>query len=926
MNKLLFLLAAILLPGFGLRAQLLLVQGTVKDAGTGRGIPNAHVDAQLADTYTDENGRFELELAADLTDIRLTIFHPDYEQLQKTVTVKEFEVIDLGDILLKPADADEEDTRLELGTITLEDLESQEESSQEVSGLLTASRDLFVSTAAYTFGSARFRIRGYDSENTTISLNGVPVNRLENGRPYWSAWGGLNDVTRNRHTQVGLAPMGYSFNGIGGATTIDTRALSQRKQLRVSYSSSNRSYRNRLMATWSSGPLKNGWAVSVSGSRRWAQEGYVEGTFYDAWSYFLSIDKKFGESQRLNLTVLGAPIRRGRSTAAIAELYQLTGTHYYNSYWGFQNGKKRNSRVSTIHQPIAILRHDWNFGKNGLLTTAVSFQTGRNGSTALDWYDARDPRPNYYRYLPSFLDDGPMKELVTQAWINDQTVQQLDWDELYQVNYESYEEIENANGTGETVAGRRSKYILEERRYDSKELNFQSLFQMPFGKRLDVSAALGYRMYQGDNYKLVNDLLGGEFYVDINRFAERDFPDNPDAAQNDLNNPNRILKVGDRFGYDYNPNIHKAYSWAQLVYHLPRIDFSLGAQVSNTRFWREGDMKSGLFPDNSFGKSEVQSFLNYGVKGGLLLKINNRNYLSAYGAYLTRAPFFRNAYLSPRTRDQIVEGLSSEEITSGELNYIYRAPALKFRATGFYTKFRNGTRVMSFFNDEEIASDIGDETISLGFVNFALTKIGKRHMGAEIAVEWHPTSFLELDAVAAIGQYIYDTRPTATIVTDNNPSVFVKDRTIYLQNYYLPGMPQSAYTLGLRYNSKKYWFATFNLNYFDGVWLDVNPNRRTEEAVSTLRPGSDAWKAILGQDRGEPAVTLDFFGGKSFKFGDYFIYLNLGVSNILDNQDFITGGYEQLRFDFASQDPGRFPNRYYFYYGRTYFLNISFRM
>ncbi len=925
MNRILLSLAA-LLPALGLHAQLLLVQGTVLNAETGKPVPKAHVDTRLADTYTDENGKFELELAADIREIQLSVFHPDYERFEKIIFVQEFEVIDLGELKLKPLAQHEGESRLELGTITLEDLEAQEGSAQEVSGLLTASRDIFVSAAAYTFGPARFRIRGYDSENTTIYLNGVPVNRLENGRPYWSAWGGLNDVTRNRRTQVGLAPMDFSFHGIGGATSIDTRALSQRKQLRVSYSSSNRSYRNRAMITWSSGPLKNGWGVSLSGSRRWAREGYVPGTFYDAWSYFMSIDKKFGESQRLNLTVLGAPIRRGRSTAAIAELYELTGSNYYNSYWGYQNGKKRNSRVSTIHQPIVVLRHDWKIGENGLLTTALSAQAGRNGSTALDWYDARDPRPNYYRYLPSFLDEGIMRDLVAQAWQTNERVQQLDWDAMYRVNYESYDEVENANGTGETVSGRRSKYIVEERRYDSKELNFQSLLQLPVGKHLDFSSAVGYRVYQGDNYKLVDDLLGGEFYVDINRFAERDFPDNPDAAQNDINTPNRILGEGDRFGYDYDPNIHKAYGWVQTVYHLPRIDFSLGLEASHTRFWREGDMRNGLFPDHSFGKSEVQSFFNYGIKGGVLLKIDNRNYLSSYGAYLTRAPFFRNAYLSPRTRDQLVDGLQSEEITSGELSFIHRSPKVKFRATGFYAKFRNGIRVMSFFNDEEIAGETGDETISLGFVNFALTNIGKRHMGAELAIEWHPTSFLEIDAVAAIGQYIYDTRPTATIVTDNNPSVFVRNRTIYMENYYLPGMPQSAYTLGLRYNSRKYWFATFNLNYFEGVWLDVNPNRRTAEAIGNLRPQSDAWNAILAQDRGAPAMTLDFFGGKSFKFGNYFLYINLGVSNILDNQDFITGGYEQLRFDFETQDPQRFPNRYYYYYGRTYFLNLSFRL
>ncbi|MCD4697407.1 MAG: TonB-dependent receptor plug domain-containing protein, partial [Bacteroidales bacterium] len=170
-------------------------------------------------------------------------------------------------------------------TVFAEDLESDDQ-AQDIGGLLQSSRDIFVSTAGYVFGQTRFKIRGYSSENTDVLINGIRVNDFATGRPYWSSWGGLNDATRNKEIETGIASSNYAFGGIGGVTNMITRASTYRKQVKFTYSSTNRSYRNRLMFLYSTGLMENGWAIIASGSRRWANEGYVEGTFYDAWGYF----------------------------------------------------------------------------------------------------------------------------------------------------------------------------------------------------------------------------------------------------------------------------------------------------------------------------------------------------------------------------------------------------------------------------------------------------------------------------------------------------------------------------------------------------------------------------------------------------------------------------------------------------------------
>ncbi|MDP4282452.1 MAG: TonB-dependent receptor, partial [Bacteroidota bacterium] len=292
------------------------------------------------------------------------------------------------------------DNAPEISTITL-DLED-ENKEQNVSGLLRSSEDIFVSTAGYTFGSMYYRIRGYNSENSEVMINNLSISDAENGRIVWSNWGGLNDAMRNKEVFNCLSPTSYSFSDIGGLTYINTRASQYRKQLKLTYSYTERSYRNRVMLTYSSGLLKNGWAITFSGSRRWSDEGYVKGTFYDAWSYFLGLEKKFGTQHSLALTVFGAPTKRGQQSASVQEAYDLAGSNYYNPNWGYQNGKVRNAKIKNFHEPFFQLSHYWDINDKTKLTTTAGFMFGKDSWSGLTWYNAPDPRPDYYRYLPSY--------------------------------------------------------------------------------------------------------------------------------------------------------------------------------------------------------------------------------------------------------------------------------------------------------------------------------------------------------------------------------------------------------------------------------------------------------------------------------------------------------------------------------------------
>ncbi len=910
------------------------ITGTVLDERSGDPVTGAEVRALGETATTDAFGGFELKVAvAQGQTILLTIAQDGYRSHEEELTSNGSGYLNAGRIRIQGSGSIDQTITDELiPTITLssDDLEGGSGGAQNISGVLTASRDAFVSAAAFTFGPARFNIRGYDAQYTNILMNGVPVNDLETGRVFWSSWGGLNDVMRNRSNVIGLGTASFYYGGVGGTSAIDTRASNQRKQLRVSYAVSNRTYRNRLMATYNTGMMESGWAVSLSASRRWAEEGYIDGTFYDAYSYFLSVDRKVNDQHTLNLTAFGSPVRRGKITGAVQELYDLAGTNYYNANWGYQNGEKRNARVQDIHQPMVILRHDWNITENLNLSTSLAHMTGRTGNSALDWYEGPDPRPNYYRYLPSFI-EGPQAAVVEDLLRNNESARQINWDQMYQINYNSFQTIEDANGiAGNTVSGRRSQYIIEDRRTDVTRSSFNTTLEAFLNDRVTIHGGLTYQQQETENYKLIDDLLGGEFYIDIDRFAE--FDSSGAFIQNNVDVPNRIIREGDRFGYDFTYHIQQASAWMQMDVSLPRVDFFVAAQGGNSRFWREGNVANGKFPTTSAGDSERLSFGEYAAKAGVTYKLDGRNYILLNGAYQARSPYVRDAFVSPRTRNQQVDNLTQEKILSVEGGYLLRSPNIKARAIGYYTRFQDQIYNRSFFLDNAIRTDDGTRG---GFVNYIMNGINTEHMGVELAVEAKITPALRASAVAAIGQYIYTNRPTATVYLDQLAAQ-VSEQTVYIQNFYVAGTPQQAYTFGLSYNSPDYWFANINFNYFNQTYLDFYPERRTTAAVSyvddpqvqqeVVTPDSPLWNEIIDQEKVPTAFTIDFFGGKSFKFNDVYLYLNVGVSNVLDKQDFITGGYEQFRFDFEGKDVGRFPSNYFYLFGRTYFVNLALRL
>ena len=797
--------------------------------------------------------------------------------------------------------------------------------SNFIPSLLHSSQDVYQSNTSYNFGIVFFRNRGYDSQYQEICLNGFMMNSLVTGRASFSQWGGLNHVVRWPERIIDMNPATFTFGNVGGATNYDLRASGYRKQVRASYTISNRSYNHRLMATAASGVMKGGWSIVGSLSARFGDEiSYARrqtGLSYTGFSAFLGIEKKFNSEHALNLTAFVSPTERGVQAGAVQETFELTKSNYYNPNWGWYQGKRRNARMRTVIEPAIFLTHYFTPKSNKYsITTTVATTFGRNNYTSLNWHDVPDPRPDYYKYLPSYqlsAGDTAMYFDYRNAWLTNEGTRQIDWYKMYEVNQRAkYSTDSLGNPTP-----KRAQYMVENRVIDHFELGGTSNLVIDINHNIKLSAGIDVRGLRQHNYKTINDLLGGAYWLDEDKFSEGTQPDSLNVKYNNLNKKNDTLHEGDKFGYDYNFLIYSQKAWALLNFTYPKIDFHIGGQIGANEMWRVGFMKNGRFPDNSEGKSGVKAFIEGGAKVGLTYKISGRNYLVLNGQFINTSPSVLNSFLAPRIRNTYAQDIKTEKIAGADFSYIMKYPFMKMRVSFYFTQFYDKTKVVSFYSDNEAT-----------MVNDVIVGMEQRHLGVELGAEFKLGSMFTLFLAGNFGDYRYSNNPVFYTNYENGTDLLEfgqidNKQKVYWKNYFVAGSPQVAGTVGIKFNHD-YWWVTINANYFDRIFCDINPDRRTSLASGYFNHNDpiqkQQYKDITEQTRLKRQFTLDVSVSKSWRIKRYTIGFNINVTNITNNKKLITRAWENYRFDYKGMNPEKYPNFYGYASGTTFFAGFNF--
>lgn len=844
-------------------------------------------------------------------------------------------------------------TGADQGLAVLSSAGDDENTSQSSTvGLLQSSQDVFNRTASFDLGAYWFRPRGIDGRSSDIMFNGISMVGANDGNVDFINWGGLNEITRYPDIASNHSPSEYGFGGVGGVAYKNTMASDYRKGSQLTYSMTNRNYRNRLSYRFSSGMSKSGWAFTGMVARRWAEEGIQEGTFYDALGIYLGIEKKLSDNHTITLNAMGSPYKRSTSSPNTQEVYDYRDVHY-NSYWGWQDGHKRSERIKKGFMPVIQLSDYLKIGKNATLSTTLSYQFGTEKGSRLDWYKATNPSPQYYKNLPSyyqqlkvvrptFSDDyqNRLDERVDWWTNNNSEYTQINWNDLYQKNYSK----KNSSDGDQSAA-----YWLVDDINEDKIWNASTRFTYNFSDNSKLILNASYQNYYSEQYREVNDLLGADYALNRDGFAK-----DKDGGSFNLLDPNDRKVVGDKINYDYIYRRQEAKFNPGFKFKTGNFDVFVSGLLSYSTSSREGLFSHYLYK-NSYGKSGDQNFWNYGLKGQLTYRINGRNFLVYNGAYFTQAPFMNDLFINARVSNVVAPNIKSTIYNANDLSYVISTPVVKMRLTGYLVDTKNDTNVQRFFADGiklTAVDDSGAESVTQStFVNQIMSNVEKRNIGAEFGLQVKVTPTLTLNGLASYGQYTYQNNPNVYLIADAsgvlnevvNGQVITKNYkdlgVSHLKNYKSGGTPQEAYTVGFRYNSPKYWWIGGNWNYLGNNYLDPSPALRTENFVqnpNTHAPYEDldkeSLKSLLTQHKLPSANFINLNAGKSWLIGKYYFMISATVNNILNNRNYITGGFEQTRDvnfrglneDVSSGYPNFAPKLWYTQ-GRSYFINAQVR-
>ena len=775
-------------------------------------------------------------------------------------------------------------------TFTEAQLGEDDDMSQNVT-ILTSNTNVFASEQGYTFSPTRFRYRALSQKYNDIYVNGALMNDLESGQFRYSNVGGINYVTRNLDTSLPFEENNFSMTNIGGSNNYNFRASQVAAGSRLTLSAANRNYTARAAYTFGTGVLNSGWAFAGLVCYRWANPGYVEGTFYNSLSYYFGVQKLMG-NHSLSLSTWGNPTERASQGAATDESYWIANNRQYNPYWGYQNGKVRNSRVINDFAPSAVFTWDWNINRTTRLTTTLHGKYSMYKSTRLNYNNADNPQPDYWKNLPSSyydvwdVDDtnnrteqGLSDFLSAYNYLKDnKEARQIDWDRLYAANRNAM------------VQGADAMYFVEAKHNDNLYLTLASTLHKQLTNKSYYNLGFSLGQNTGSHYKTMDDLLGANAYHNINTYALGNYGSADDKVQYDLNHPNQVIGEDDTFGYDYDLIARRGQVWGNYVENFGALRYSVSGKLGYDDMQRDGKMRNGMFADYSYGKSKTAKFVSGGGKFNSTLNIGGGNTLLFGVGYEHRAPQITTAFVSPEMNNDFVTNLRNERIFSSEIGYQFLNSRFHINLNAFYNYLSNVTEWQNFYFD-----DINS------FSYVSMTGIRKKYYGVEAGIDYKVSTTFRVRLIGAMMEG--KNANNAKVRYLNSTKAIYVDDIVMNKGMHEASTPLTAASLILSYNSGG-WFIDLKGNYYDRIYLSYSPSYRYQSTLTTMgNVNNDGTYDVPAQAEGNGGFMLDASIGKSYRLkGGRQLSINLSLTNILNNIDICTGGYEQSRSDYTVKE------------------------
>lgn len=750
---------------------------------------------------------------------------------------------------------------------------------------INSSNNVYTNQIGWAWSDVWFKYRALDNRYNDIYMNGVQVNNPENGRFTYSTIGGINDAVRNRDDVGAFEGNNFSLSSIGGSSNYNLRASQMAAGHKVTLSAANRNYTLRGMYSFGTGLSRDGWAFFGTVGYRWAnmQTAAVQGTFYNSFSYFLAAQKVINDKHSINIATWGTPTERATAGASTDEARWLANDYNYNPYWGYQGGKKRASRVVTTFEPSILTTWDFNINDRMKLTTNAFIKIGHYKTTKLN-YSGTNPHPDYWKRFPSsnfyvWGMDDERKSDADAFWASfdnwqDEGYRQINFDDLYFAN------------TQLNKIGADAIYWIEARHNDHLMTNFSTTYEWNIKKGQKWSVGLQLLNNRGSHYQTMEDLLGAQNFHNTNTYLVGDYMQTSPTAMYDVNHGYQRIIEGDKFGYDYDLWNQDFKLWTNYTAERGREHHFISARIGGRRMWREGFMRNGLFPDNSYGKSGTARFMDGGIKMGSSINLGKGHAVSAGVGYEIKAPNAAVAFMCPEMNNNFVTNLKNEKIVSAELGYAINNKWLRLNLTGYYYYMHDGNEWYQFFNDD-----------SHSFSYNSLTGVAKEYYGVELGARVKLASNLDLVALGTYceAKYIKDTQ----VKWMNSTTADITSEICHNNGMRESGTPLAAASLGLNYRIK-HWYLNLTGNYYDRIYLAYSSNLRYEENMKNAGRYDNKTETynVPEQAKGNGGFMLNASIGRSFRVAHHPLNVNLQLCNLTNRRNITTGGFEQSRSNY----------------------------
>ena len=752
------------------------VKGRVVDQNTKEPLVGASVSTQKQSTTTGLDGTFELKTAKEGETVKVSFL--GYTDVT-TAAKNGFEIalkttsIGLKEVAVMSSYGIDRKTPAAISSVTTR-FAAENLGSQELPELLKVTPSAFITKGGGGLGDSRINIRGFDQKNVAVLINGVPVNDMESGWVYFSNWAGIGDALKQMQVQRGLGASKLAIQSVGGTLNIITKTTDAEKGGSIQQSLTDYG-QSKTVLSLSTGNTKRG-AFSFVGSTTQGN-GYVQGTYSKAYSYFLSYAKDLGTHHKIQIIALGAPQEHGqRSSRLTPAEYDKYGLKYNKDLYTL-GGELKNININYYHKPIFSANDYWTINDKTSITTSVYGSIGHGGGSGA-----------IGSYASTIVRDAE-GHLVMDP-----------------------QAVINANSLTGT------KYGIRNSINNHTWYGVLSTLNHKLSNTLDLTFGLDGRSYKGTHFREMRDLVGGVYYKDLFNTMAR-----VDANASDYIDITKVTPTNNRIAYDNDGLVDYGGTFGQLEYSKGKLSAFIQGAISETQYQR-----ADRYYVNAAEKlSEKVKLTGYNYKGGFNYNLDDHNNVFVNAGQYSRAPYFSFIFngSSPATTTAVNSGnvvnsnIQNEKATAYEAGYGFRSRIFRLKVNAYYTEFKNRSLTSPL-----LTGPGGTQYRAL------IVGQGALHKGVEIEGALKASKKLDLTGFASFGDWRWKGNATATL-RDDIKNVDVKTN-IYSDGLFVGDQPQTQVGGNIRYQVTKKLDIGATGTFNDKYYAYYDPSARTNAAVT----------------------------------------------------------------------------------------------